>query len=107
MNDMSFIETSRVLVDSEPSMSAENETGRDVQTRPDSDVDLFDENGEQHHALSAQAQRDEEIAAMEQHSRHQPPTIQRPPEMPPAPPRTALMIVGVLCWCCWSPARSL
>lgn len=40
-------------------------------------------------------QIDEEIAAMEEHSRHQPPTIQRPPELPPAPPRKALMIVGV------------
>jgi len=51
--------------------------------------------GEEHPHLSVQAQRDEEIAAMQQHSRHQPPTIQRPPEMPPAPPRKALMIVGV------------
>ena len=33
---------------------------------------------------------------MEQHSRHQPPTIQRPPEMAPASPRTALIVVGVL-----------
>ncbi|HEV2468657.1 MAG TPA: efflux RND transporter periplasmic adaptor subunit [Candidatus Sulfotelmatobacter sp.] len=40
-------------------------------------------------------QIDEEIAAMEEHSRHQPPTIQRPPELPPAPPRRALMIVGI------------
>jgi len=47
------------------------------------------------HAHSAQAQRDEEIAAMEEHSRHQPPTIQRPPEIPPAPPRKALVMVGV------------
>jgi membrane fusion protein, multidrug efflux system len=50
---------------------------------------------EEHHARSAQAQRDEEIAAMQQHSRHQPPTIQRPPELPPAPPRKALTIVAV------------
>jgi membrane fusion protein, multidrug efflux system len=77
-------------------MNAENKTGRTVQTKPESDVDLFEENGEQHHELSEQAQRDQEIAAMEQHSRHQPPTIQRPPEMPPASPRTALIIVGVL-----------
>jgi len=49
----------------------------------------------QHHALGTQAQRDEEIAAMREHSRHQPPTIQPPPELPPAPPRKALMIVGV------------
>ncbi len=51
---------------------------------------------EEHHALSAQAQRDEEIAAIQQHSRHQPPGIEKPPEVPPAPPRRALMIVGVL-----------
>jgi multidrug efflux system membrane fusion protein len=52
--------------------------------------------GEEHHPLSAQAQRDEEIEAIQQHSKHQPPAIQRPPEVPPAPPRRALMIVGVL-----------
>ena len=50
---------------------------------------------EEHHALSTQALRDEEIAAMQQHSKHQPPTIQRPPELPPASPRKAMMIVGV------------
>jgi len=44
---------------------------------------------------SAQAQRDEEIAAMEEHSRHQPPTIQRPPEVAPAPPRRALVMVAM------------
>jgi RND family efflux transporter MFP subunit len=48
------------------------------------------------HALSTQAQRDEEIAAIQQHSRHQPPGIQKPPEVPPAPARRALMIVGLL-----------
>jgi RND family efflux transporter MFP subunit len=47
------------------------------------------------HHLSTQAQRDEEITALREHSRHQPPTIQRPPELPPAPPRKALMIVGI------------
>lgn len=46
------------------------------------------------HARST-AQVDEEIAAMEERCRHQPPTIQRPPELPPAAPRKALMIVGV------------
>src|SRR5215469_1050205 len=43
----------------------------------------------------AQAQRDAEITAIREHSRYQPPTIQRPPELPPAPPRKALTIVGV------------
>jgi hypothetical protein len=51
--------------------------------------------GQPQHAHSAQAQRDEEILVMEEHSRHQPPTIQRAPDLPPAPPRKALMIVGV------------
>lgn len=50
---------------------------------------------EEHHALSAQAQRDEEIAAIQQHSRHQPPGIQKPPEVPPAPGRKAMMLVAV------------
>ena len=33
------------LEDSEPSMNVENKTGRTVQTKPDSDVDLSEENG--------------------------------------------------------------
>ncbi len=45
--------------------------------------------------LSAQARRDEEIAAIMQRSKHQLPTVQRPPELPPASPRKGLMIVGV------------
>jgi membrane fusion protein, multidrug efflux system len=49
-----------------------------------------------HHALGVQAQRDEEIEEIQMRSRHQPPGIQRPPEVPPAPPRKALAIVGVL-----------
>jgi len=52
--------------------------------------------GEEHHAQSARAQRDEEIEAMQQRSRHQPPGIQAPPELPPAPPRKALTLVGVM-----------
>jgi membrane fusion protein, multidrug efflux system len=54
---------------------------------------LAEQNGERH--LSVQAQRDEEIAQMQQHSKHQPPTIQRPPEIAPAPPRKALVMVAV------------
>jgi multidrug efflux system membrane fusion protein len=53
------------------------------------------EDGDPRHRARTQAQIDEEIAAMEEHSRHQPPTIQRPPELPPAPPRKALLIVAV------------
>src|ERR1700684_2522668 len=52
--------------------------------------------GEEHHAMSAQAQRDQEIEAIQQHSKHQAPGIQKPPELPPAPPGKALMIVAVL-----------
>ncbi|MGB8579857.1 MAG: efflux RND transporter periplasmic adaptor subunit [Candidatus Sulfotelmatobacter sp.] len=51
---------------------------------------------EEHHAVSAQAQRDEEIEEIQKRSRHQPPSIQRPPELPPAPPRKALTMVGVM-----------
>lgn len=46
--------------------------------------------------VSTQLQRDEEIAAMQQKSKHQPPTIQRPPELPPAPPGKALLMVGIV-----------
>jgi membrane fusion protein, multidrug efflux system len=42
------------------------------------------------------AQIDEEIAAMEQHSRRQTQTLEPPPELPPAPPRKALVIVGLV-----------
>lgn len=46
-----------------------------------------------HHAT--QAELDEEIAAIKERSRHQTQSIQPPPEIPPAPPRRALMVVGV------------
>jgi len=48
-----------------------------------------------HRTVPTQIQIDEEIAAIREHSRHQPPTIQPPPELPPASPRKALMIVAV------------
>lgn len=50
---------------------------------------------EEHHARSTQAQRDAEIAEIQQHSRHQPPGIQKPPEVPPAPASKALTMVGI------------
>ena len=46
-----------------------------------------------HH--QTQAERDEEIAAMQQRSRRQTQAIEPPPEIPPAPPRRALVVVGV------------
>ena len=42
-----------------------------------------------------QAELDEEIAALKERSRHQKQNIQPPPEIPPAPPRRALMVVAV------------
>ena len=53
-----------------------------------------DGGGNAHHR-STRAQQDEEIAQMQEQSRHQTQAIQAPPELPPAPPRKALMIVGV------------
>jgi len=44
---------------------------------------------------SVRAQQDEEIAQMQEHARCETLSIQPPPELPPAPPRKALMMVGV------------
>lgn len=58
--------------------------------------DAPDRDGDgRHPAHHTQAQIDDEIAAMEERSRHRTATIERPPELPPAPPRKALMVVGV------------
>jgi len=46
-----------------------------------------------HHATKREL--DDEIAAIQAHSRHQTTTIQPPPEISPAPPRRALLVVGV------------
>jgi membrane fusion protein, multidrug efflux system len=80
-------------------MSAESEFKQipkeEHRPAPDGGAPPQPSQSEEHHVRGAQAQRDEEIAAIQQHSKHQPPAIQRPPELPPAPPRKALMIVGV------------
>jgi multidrug efflux system membrane fusion protein len=55
-----------------------------------------DSDKEQPHPLSAQAQRDLEIEEIQKHSKHQAVGIQRPPDLPPAPPRKALTIVGLM-----------
>jgi len=47
------------------------------------------------YAHGSQAQRDEEIEAIQQHSKHQHPGIERPPQLPPAPPRKALRMIAV------------
>ncbi|MFZ0815563.1 MAG: efflux RND transporter periplasmic adaptor subunit [Candidatus Sulfotelmatobacter sp.] len=55
-----------------------------------------DSDKEQPHPLSAQAQRDLEIEEIQKHSKHQAVGIQKPPDLPPAPPRKALTIVGII-----------
>src|SRR5690349_13231190 len=42
-----------------------------------------------------QAERDEEIEQIQRHARHQHAQIERPPELPPAPPRKALLLIAV------------
>jgi RND family efflux transporter MFP subunit len=47
-----------------------------------------------HH--QSQAEVDEEIEAIQQHSKHQHVGFERPPERPPAPPRKGLLMIGVV-----------
>jgi RND family efflux transporter MFP subunit len=69
-------------------MSAENEL-RNPQTEEPANPEV------PRYAHGSQAQRDEEIEAIQQHSRHQHPGIERPPQLPPAPPRKALQMIAV------------
>ena len=72
-------------------MSVENEQKQE-QRRSRSGADGNGASEEQHRT---KAQVDQEIAELETRSRHQTHNIQAPPEIPPAPPRRALMVVGV------------
>src|SRR4029077_8580058 len=72
-------------------MSVENEQKLDQQ-RARSGPDGHSA-GEEH--LRTKAEVDEEIAELQARSRHQTHGIQAPPEIPPAPPRRAVMVVGV------------
>ena len=78
-------------------MTAENDfrpmPADDQRAQQNRDVQPSQPAGE--HALGAQAQRDEEIEQIQRQSRHQRVGIQKPPELPPAPPRKALMMVGL------------
>jgi RND family efflux transporter MFP subunit len=78
-------------------MSAENDFNQrpanGLRPQQNRDVQPPPQDGE--HALGAQAQRDEEIEQIQRQSKHQRVTIQKPPELPPAPPRKALIMVGV------------
>jgi hypothetical protein len=78
-------------------MSEENKSKPDAARTGQNDAEVPQRpmQSEEHHALSPQAQRDEEIAAIQQHARHQPPAIEKPPDVPPAPPAKALTVVGV------------
>jgi len=71
-------------------MSAENESRLVT-----GNTQYSEHSSEEHNAQGTQAQRDEEIVALQQQSRHQHVGIQKPPEVPPAPPRRALVMVGV------------
>jgi RND family efflux transporter MFP subunit len=78
-------------------MSAENDFNQrptnGLRSQQNRDVQPPPHDGE--HALGAQAQRDEEIEQIQRQSKHQRVAIQKPPELPPAPPRKALIMVGV------------
>ena len=78
-------------------MNAENDPRNTtaVQSSHTADKEAHVDGNQARRTALTQAQIDEEIAAMREHCKHQPPTIQAPPELPPAPPRKALMIVGV------------
>jgi len=52
------------------------------------------EPGAGHHGLSPRQQRDLEIHELQKHARFSMPGIEAPPELPPAPPRKALALVG-------------
>ena len=80
-------------------MSAENDfkpTPADAQQSQQNGEVQPSQRGEAQRDPGAQARSDEEIEKIQQHSRHQRVGIQKPPELPPAPPRKALMIVGVI-----------
>lgn len=71
-------------------MSVENDQKQQLDERNRADGRSV---GEGRHATKAQV--DDEIAELEKRSRRQTHNIQPPPEIPPAPPRRALMVVGV------------
>jgi membrane fusion protein, multidrug efflux system len=78
-------------------MSGDDKTKQTPASQParGNDPDYGRHDGDHTEHLT-RAQIDEEIAAMEQHSRRQTQTLEPPPELPPAPPRKALVIVGLV-----------
>ena len=77
-------------MDPERSMKVEDELRREPRRRSGDDG-----HSPAHAHHETQRERDEEIAAMQQRSKHQIRAIEPPPEIPPAPPRRALMVVGM------------
>src|SRR5215467_10447899 len=74
-------------MDSEQEMNASKEETQE-QRHAAVGKDGHGQKPEPHHATKREL--DDEIAAIQAHSRHQSTTIQAPPEIPPAPPRRAL-----------------
>src|SRR5215467_7370418 len=79
-------------MDSEQEMNASKEETQE-QRHAAVGKDGHGQKPEPHHATKREL--DDEIAAIQAHSRHQSTTIQAPPEISPAPPRRALLVVGV------------
>ena len=78
-------------------MSGDDKTKQTPASQPErgNDPDYGRHDGDHTEHLT-RAQIDEEIAVMEQHSRRQTQSLEPPPELPPAPPRRALVIVGLV-----------
>lgn len=74
---------------------SECKTTSDVQSPEYATGEQLAQHPAAYHAHGTKARRDEEIEEIQRRSKHQTPTIQRPPELPPAPPRKALTIVAV------------
>jgi membrane fusion protein, multidrug efflux system len=82
--------------ESESGMSAENDfkqTSSNMRSEQGRDAQASQQGDDR--PVGEQAKRDEEIQQLQQHSRHQRVGIQKPPDVPPAPPRKALMFVAV------------
>src|SRR5579862_9605240 len=79
-------------MDSERDMKIGNEQMQEQQHAP-AGTDGQGQKAQPHHATKREL--DDEIAAIQEHSKHQTATIQSAPELPPAPPRRALVVVGV------------
>jgi multidrug efflux system membrane fusion protein len=60
-----------------------------------SESSMNQENEQKNPEHLTQAQRDEEIEKIQQQARHSHPGIERPPEVPPAPPRRAMLLVFI------------